>query len=156
MKVCIAKDDKYDDSMGAYTLFYLWDGEQVMVEGGIYSGLPYNTYEVNATHEQKVAASQAYMDAQKEGFNFNKHCYSGRGAYTFIGCVVELSRSRKAPNKTPLEVIAFFEGGYDSRYNHDRPEQVTVTDGENNWIVSSSCINKVIKGVKEKPFWFTE
>lgn len=152
--VCIATDDRYDDSMGSYTVFYFWDGEKVTIEGGMYSDLAFNAYEVNATLEQKVQASEWYVKNTEKGVNYNKYCYNGRGANTYIGCIVKLKRSRKAPNNVNLKVTDFFEGGYCSRYNQEVTEKVEVTDGENTWVVSSNCINEVVEGVIELPFWY--
>lgn len=149
--VCVAVDSRYDDSMGAYDVAYMFDGESVFTVGGMYSqeNVPSHT---NCTFEQKREASIKYMETAKESNNFNKYCHNGRGEYTFIGCTVSLKRSRKAPNNTPLEVVDFIEGGYNGRYNET--DKVEVTDGVSSWVVSSGCIEKVIKGVKETPFWY--
>lgn len=154
MKVCIAIDHKYDDSMGAYSVFYFWDGQNVSTKGGMYSGLAFNAFEVNATHEQVIEASAAYMETVPETYNYNKYCYGRRGCNTFIGCIVKLHRSRKAPNSTELKVTEFHEAYYCKRYNQHVPEKITVTDSVNSWTVSSNCIKEVVKGIKEKPFWY--
>ena len=154
--VCIAIDHLYDDSMGDYAVFYLWDGEKVYTEGGMYSGVRSDAYEVNATREQIAAASAAYIESAPETYNYNKYCYGRRGCNTFIGCIVKLHRSRKAPNNTDLTVVDFHEAYYCNRYNQHVPEKLTVTDGVSTWAVSSNCIKTVVKGVKEKPFWYLD
>lgn len=152
--VCIATEDRYDESMGSYTVFYLWDGERVTIEGGLYSDLSFDAYEVNATLDQKIQASKWYVENTEKGLNYNKYCYNGRGANTYIGCIVRLKGSRKATNNVNLKVTDFFEGGYCSRYNQKITEKVEVTDGENTWVVSSSCINEVVERVHDLPFWY--
>lgn len=154
--VCVAKNDLYDESMGAYSMFYLWDGEKVITRGGMYSGLSFDAYSISATLEQKIEASAAYMAAQEEGLNFNKYAYNGRGTNTYVGCEVILKRSRKAPNGVVLGVVSFSESYYCSYYNNEVGEKVVVTDGFSEWEVSVNCIDTVVKGVKEKPFWFVD
>ena len=151
-QVIVAVDDLYTDNNGAYQVAYVWDGERVSQVGGMYDS---NVYRVTATPEQiKAAAEYAKAEAEANTTNnWNKYCYNGRGAYTFINCIVTLKRSRKAPNKIPLKVIDFLESGYNARFNNHVGERIEVTDGETSWVVSSNCIDEVVKGVVKYPFW---
>lgn len=152
--VCVARDDRYSDNNGAWSELYMFDGERVWKEGSMYDHVSERS--VNATLEQIVDASAVYMNQQTEGYNYNKYCYNMRGANTFVGCIVTLSRSRKAPNNTELTVTNFHESYYDSRYNQHVSEKITISDGTSYWTVSSNCIANVVKGVKEKPFWYKD
>jgi|GEM_PF-6337785 len=151
-QVIVAVEEKYNDNNGAYQIAYLWDGERVEQAGGMYDPA---IYCVNATPEQIKAASEwAKADAEANPTkNWNKYYYGGLGANTFVGCVVTLKRSRKAPNGTPLKVINFLEAAYYTHFNKHLAERVEVTDGYNSWVVSSGCIDKVIKGVVKYPSW---
>lgn len=149
--VCIFADDRYDDSMGAYTVFTLFDGESVYTEGGIYSDLAYNHYTVTGDEAIIRQASQVWeKSAKRKNGIYNK--YAGR--LHFKGCTVTLKRSRKAPNNTPLKVIADIDGGYNSRFNTYDSDKLEVTDGVNSWIVSLGCLNEIIEGVYDFPLWY--
>ena len=148
--VVVAVDERYNDNNGAYQDVYLWDGESVTMAGGMYCS---KVYSVNCTPEQFEAAKQWQRDNTPETIPYNKYCYNRLGAQTWIGCIVKLARSRKAPNKTPLRVTAFHEAYYDTRYNNQVVEQVTVTDGQQSWTVSSNCINELVQGVKDYVYW---
>lgn len=149
-KVIVAVDECYNDNNGAYQVAYVWDGESVSTLGGMYDNTHYS---VNCT-DAEFAAAKAWQRANTpETIPFNKYCYNRLGANTFIGCIVKLARSRKAPNSVELKVTEFHESFYDSRYNQYVPERITVTDGTSSWIVSSGCINELVKGVKEYVFW---
>lgn len=68
-----------------------------------------------------------------------------------IGCTVVLSRSRKAPNKTPLKVVDFIDAHYDSRWNQHVDAKIAVdVEGVKVW-VNKSCINAIIRG--KAPYW---
>lgn len=151
-QVIVAVEEKYSDNNGNYQIAHVWNGECVTQIGGVYDS---NVYSVNATPEQFKAASEwAKANAEANPTNnWNKYCYGGRGADTFIDCIVTLKRSRKAPNKIPLKVVNFLENVYDARFNNYTGERIEVTDGYNNWVVSSGCINEVIKGHVDYPFW---
>lgn len=150
--VIVAVEEKYNENNGAYQIAHAWDGERVERVGGMYEQVMYC---VNATPDQFKAASEwAKANAEANPTNnWNKYCYNGRGAFTFIDCIVTLKRSRKAPNGTPLKVVNFLEAGYNARFNNHVAERVEVTDGESTWIVSSGCIDEVVKGVVEYPLW---
>ncbi len=156
-KVCIAKEEKYSENNGAWTIFWLFDGVDITVEGGMYAGLPYDYYRVDATREQKKAASVIYMDNQKEGNNYNKYANGGNGADTFVGCIVSLARSRKAPNKTALKVLEFNDRYYSAHFNNWVSATIDLENEATGEIfnnVSLGCIKEIIKGVKQRPFWF--
>tara|TARA_R110000850_G_scaffold17233_2_gene53196 strand:+ start:799 stop:1506 length:708 start_codon:yes stop_codon:yes gene_type:complete len=151
--VCVAVDHKYSDNNGAWTEFTFFDGVSFTSKGGMYSNIGYDSFKVNATPKQLRKASLIALERAPEGYCYNKYAGNG-GANTYVGCLVKLSRSRKAPNKTELTVLEWFDGGYNSQLNNYTPDQISVTDGVNTWVVSASCIKEVIKGVKEKPFWY--
>ena len=149
-KVCIAVSDGYDDSMGAYLVNYFFDTEskEVSTTGGIYSDEP--RARIDATKEQIIEAEKHYMEALGESHNYNKYA----GCNTYVGCIVKLKRSRKAPNKTALKVVGFHDAYYDSRFNNRVSPKVDVLlDDETTVTVNINCIDEVVKGIKEKPFW---
>lgn len=155
--VCIATEDCYNSNNGAYTIFWFFDGEKVFTKGGMYSDLSFNTYSVDATEEQIIAASTVYMEKVEETYNYNKYANNGSGTNTYIGCIVSLSRSRKAPNNIPLKVIDFSDRYYNPTFRNWVGEKVDLVNeetGEKFTDISIGCIKEVIKGIKEKPFWF--
>lgn len=153
-KVCVAIDHKHDDSMGAYSLFYMWDGKQVSTEGGMYSNMAYNHYAIDATDEQIKAASDYMRETTLESHAYNKYANGGRGAYTYVGCVVKLSRSRKAPNNVELKVVDYDDRYFNERFGTWVEAKITVKDADGvEYGVSVGCIKEVVKGVKELPFW---
>lgn len=148
--VCVAVDDKYSDNNGPYQVAYFWDGEKVEQRGGMYD---HAVYSADCTDAQLKAAAEWMIANTSESANWNKYCYGGRGANTYIGCTVKLTRSRIAPNNTPLKVIAFYESEYNGSYK--TPERVVVTDGHERWAVSSGCIKELVKGIKDVVYWAT-
>ena len=60
--VCIAINEGYCESNGAFTTFYFWDGQEVTTKGGMYSDLAYNAYQVNATLQQRLECSKQCED----------------------------------------------------------------------------------------------
>ena len=152
--VCLAVDHKYDESNGSYSVFYMWDGEKVTTEGGMYSQLAYNHYSVNATEEQIKAASDHVRETAEEGHCYAKYANGGQGAYTYVGCVVKLSRSRKAPNNVELKVVGYTDRFFNEKFGNWVEAKITVVDtmGEE-YDVSVGCIKEVVKGVKKLPFW---
>ena len=148
--IVVAVDECYNDNNGAYQIVYVWDGEKVSTTGGMYCS---DNYSVNCTSEQFEAARAWQIENTPETVPFNKYCYGGRGADTYIGCKIKLARSRKAPNKTVLTVTGFHESYYSERFNSLVPEQFTVTDGEEKWTVSTGCFAELVEGVKEYPRW---
>ncbi|QGZ16081.1 hypothetical protein Kuja_0900 [Vibrio phage vB_VchM_Kuja] len=153
-KVCVAVDHKHDDSNGAYSIFYMWDGKEVSTEGGMYSGLAYNHYSVDASEEQIKAASDYMRETAEEGYAYNRNANCFRGDYTYIGCVVKLARSRKAPNNTELEVIDYIDRFYNKKFHSWVEAKIVVQNSDGNtYYVSVGCIKEVVKGVKELPYW---
>jgi len=150
----ISVEGKYDQSMGAYDLFHVWDGERVNVIGSMYDQQARESDFDQITDENLKLAKDWIFANTEEGFAYNKYCYNRLGANTFIGCIVKLKRSRKAPNGVELRVTDFHESHYSSKFNNHVTEQVTVTDGTSSWTVSSGCIDSVVKGVKELPYWY--
>ena len=148
--VCIAIDHKYSDNNGAWTVFYFWNGQEVISKGGMYEDYAFNAFEVNATIDQKRAASIWTENNTEESLNYCNKLQ----ADTYVDCIVKLKRSRKAPNNIELKVVDFAKGGYNA-YNNYTPDQVRVVNSDNTidvW-VSASCINEVIKGAKVLPWW---
>lgn len=154
--VCVAVDHKYDDSMGSYSIFYMFDGEKVSIEGGMYSNMSFDHYTVNATDEQICEAAKVYNDSVEESNNYNKYANGGTGAYTYVGCIVKLSRSRKAPNKKELKVVAFNDRYYNDYYGNWVSETIDLLDEETGTVyqnISIGCIKEVVQGVKEEIWW---
>ena len=152
-KVCIAVSDEYDNSMGAYLINYFFDidTKEITTTGGIYSDAP--RAKIDASRDQIIEAGKHYMESLEESHNYNKYA----GCYTYVGCVVTLKRARKAPNKTPLKVTAFHDGYYDSYYNNRvQPRVDVLLDDGTTATVSINCVNDVVKGIKETPFWYIE
>lgn len=94
--VVVAVEELYDHSNGNYEIAYLWNGVQVTTAGGMYSR---ETFTVNATADQIAAAAQWTKVNTEYKPTYSKHINGGRGGFTYVGCVVTLARSRKAPNK---------------------------------------------------------
>lgn len=153
--VCVAVDHKYSDNNGAWSEFYLFDGVNVWTEGGMYSDLAYNTYEVDASHEQIVEAAKIANAKKSPTNNYNKYANNRSGAYTYVGCIVKLSRSRKAPNKRDLKVVAFHDRFFNSHFNSWVNESIDLIDEEGNRYdsVSTNCISEVVQGVIENEWW---
>lgn len=144
--VVVAVDHKYNDNDGAYSIAYVWDGEQVVphtyADG--YNKVSYTAAVKDATKEQVDAAAEWYVNVRKDT--------SVRGTRaTFIGCTVSLQRSRKAPNGVPVQVLDYVAGGYNRQYNRRDPEQIKVKAGECTYWVSTGCVKEVIKG--DSPWW---
>lgn len=150
--VVVAVEELYDHSNGNYEIAYLWDGVQVTTAGGMYSR---ETFTVNATAEQIAAAAQWTKVNTEYKPTYSKHINGGRGGFTYVGCVVTLARSRKAPNKKPLFVRSFEEGYFDEKFRCEVVDKVVVFDDETQteYTVSASCIKDVIKGTQKLPFW---
>ena len=55
--VCVGTSERYNDNNGAYTMFYMFDGETVTTEGGSMSGMSFNTYTVTSDLDLIVKAS---------------------------------------------------------------------------------------------------
>lgn len=144
--VVVATEDKYNDNDGAYHLAYVWNGETVSIVNysNGYNNVPYNAAVKDANPYQ-------VEDAVNWWINVRKDLSYRNGNPTFIGCVVTLQRSRKAPNKTPLKVINHELGGYNSYYMQHDPERVCVEhEGQAIW-VSVGCIKEVVQGAR--PWW---
>lgn len=145
--VVVAIDSKYNDNDGAYHLAYVWNGETLEVVN--YSNgrnLAFDAAVKDATPEQVAEAAGYFaankMDLSKLGFDT-----------TYIGCTVILARSRKAPNKTPLRVVNWRKGGYNSYNNQHDPERVCVAlpDSDDVAWVNVGCIKEITRGCP--PWW---
>lgn len=55
--VCVGTSERYNDNNGAYTMFYMFDGETVITEGGSMSGLKFDAYTVTSDLDLIVKAS---------------------------------------------------------------------------------------------------
>lgn len=148
--VVVSVDECYNENNGSYQVAYLWDGESVTTEGGIYCN---KLYSVDCTPEQLQSAIEWQRENTPLTIPYNKYCYNRLGAHTYIGCVVKLKRSRLAPNGVELTVTDFHESYYCQRFNQTVTEKITVTDGNESWVVSSGCIADVVRGVKEYVYW---
>lgn len=134
----LAVEELYCNSNGAFELIHVWNGEEIIIHHSR-DGFNINSA-INATPEIKAIASEWYQLNVKDT---RKH--------TYIGCTVILARSRKAPNKIPLKVLDFIEGGYDSRYNQYIDDKITVLHDDGHITINASCIKEVILGAA--PYW---
>ena len=154
--VCVATEDFYSENNGAYTIFWMFDGEHVFTVGGMYSTLAYNHYTIDATNDQIIEASLIHLQQLPETRAYNKYAIFHKGANTYIGCIVTLARSRKTPNKKPLLVINFVDRYFNNSYNVWVNEKIDLLDTETGTRfndVSVTCIKDLVKGVKHAPFW---
>ena len=55
--VCVGTSERYNDNNGAYTMFYMFDGVNLITEGGSMSGMSFNTYTVTSDLDLIVKAS---------------------------------------------------------------------------------------------------
>lgn len=138
--VVVAIDECYSDNNGAWIDVISFDTVKKTLGnlGGIYSSCWVGRYTVNASKEEIAEAAEVYAA-------------SGLIGSKYVGCIVELKRSKKAPNGVPLKIMDYDKGGYDGRYGCKNPERIAVdVDGIRVW-VGKSCIEKVIKG--SYPWW---
>lgn len=145
--VVVAVDHKYNDNDGAYSIAVVWDGSVAVSHNysNGYNGVKFDAAVKDATDEQVKAAAEWYINTYKDISEDH------RGNPTFIGCTVTLSRSRKAPNKTPLKVTKYAAGGYNKRYGcWDQPKVCVDVQGQPVW-VSVGCISEVLQG--DTPWW---
>lgn len=141
--VVVARDDLYSDNNGPYTLAYIWDGAVLRVENCAngYDGFGHTDIVVDATAEQIQAAAEFYQ------MNFND---TNKG--TYIGCIVKLKRSRKAPNNVELHVVGSVASSYDNVYMRRIDAKIKVRIDENTYAwVNRSCIDEVVQ--TRWPFW---
>lgn len=140
----VAVDHLHCDSNGAYSVAFVYDRKAQTVTTEVFAdchGGSYNDAVVDATREEIEAAAEA----------FRKHRPTKRvgGTLSYNGCEVTLSRSRKAPNKIPLQVI----NTYDRYFNGICYVSASVDVLHEGKVinVSHSCVNEVIKG--PYPWW---
>lgn len=138
----LAKEECYNDNEGAYSLAYLLNDNEVIVEKYAHSrdNLHHNDVKVNASKEEIQLGAEilAVQNAKKGNYK------------NLVDCVVVLHRSRKAPNKIPLNVLGEISSHY-NEYNRFIPDQIIVDVNGVHEIVSKSCVKEVIRG--ELPFW---
>lgn len=149
--VCLNADHRYNDNNGAYTIFTLYNTEtkEIRTEGGMYSDLNYDAYHVtNDLTIVRDASKEWEATAERKQGVYNKYAQRKH----FQGCVVVLSRSRKAPNKTPLKVLKDFDGGRNGRFFEPDQILVELPEGGSQW-VNASCIAEVVQGVYDYPIW---
>lgn len=136
--VVLAIDSRFCYDNGDSEWAIIWSGSEVYSVCTLSGYVNKGEVIVDATKEQREEASAWYVD--------NKINTKG-----LIGCVVELKRSRKAPNRTPLLVTDYRESYFDNYRYRQYPEMIEVNvDGEPVW-VSASCVDNIVKGAK--PFW---
>lgn len=153
--VVVAIEQQYSDNNGAYPVLCMYDTKEdfFFFESGMYQ--PDLECSVNPENDKRrepelvAKAASAYRRqlidlAHRDGND------------TLIGCIVTLSRSRKAPNKVELKVVDYMPRMWNNAYcryddakvavlveHHEAPVQKV-------W-VSRSCVDKVILG--KAPFW---
>ncbi|MCG9575410.1 hypothetical protein L1D14_04085 [Vibrio tubiashii] len=146
-EVVVGIDHRYNDNDGAYSIAHIWTGN------GIRQVNYANGYNNGSFQDAEINASQSQIDAAADWYINNVKDLSYRdGSYTYLGCVVLLARSRKAPNNQPLKVCGYLKGGYSEKYGHwvNDSIQVEICDNNFTW-VSTGCIKKIVKSAP--PFW---
>lgn len=139
--VVVNVEEKYSDNNGAYDVVSYWDGETITIETfNGYTDKP--TPSVNATSEQKHEAALWYKA------NIKKEVSKAFGEKFIVG------GSRKVSKGTIVTLVAYNEGGYDSRFNNYVQDSVTVQleDGSTQTI-SPNCLKTWVEGVF--PYWYS-
>lgn len=144
--VVVAIDEKFNDEHGPWSEAWIYDpqGNELLVVGGPYEDLEPGI-RANCTAEQREAAAKAYAYGPCKNVN------RVNGRATFVGCVVVLKGSRKAPNKVQVDVLDYRPGGYNPQYMRHDPEQVKVRWGDQTAWVSTGCVHEVVRG--RYPWW---
>ena len=138
----IAVEELYCDSNGAFDVLHVCDDAGVM-DFITLRGNDVAPSMERATTEQKKKAADYYI----------QNCLDINTKYGHIGCTVVLSRSRKAPNNTPLEVVDFIDAYYDRCYANRVDAKIAVIVNDSKVWVNKSCIKTIIKG--KAPYWFS-
>ncbi len=145
-EVVVAIEHLHDDSNGAFSLATVWDGSSLreISYANAYNRGSFDDAEVNANTEQKRAASVWYVENKEDIKMIGNHA-------SYIGCKVVLSRSRKAPNGTPLLVVNFSAGGYNEQFRCHEPSKIAVETEDSIVWVSASTIKSVVEYAA--PWW---
>lgn len=146
--VVVAIEHKYNDNDGAYSVAWVWDGETLTNESYAngYNNMAFDAAEVDASPEQIKLAAEAFAMGKLDMSRGHFSQYN-----TYIGCVVKLKRSRKAPNNVELMVVDHTDAYYDRTWNRHVDAQIAVmVEGVKVW-VSKACVNEVVKGAY--PWW---
>lgn len=127
--VVVAINEGYTDNNGSTSTAVWWNGVAIHNEcyADGYNGGSFDDRRVNASHEQIKAAADEYQRTSGDICN-----------RTYIGCVVKLTRARKAPNRTPLEVVDHQAPKY--RQN----ERICVEAPIGRMWVSIGCVESVV------------
>ena len=145
--VLLSVDERYSDDAGAYIVLHVMhpDTLEVTTIGGAYDSIERHQIKgmTLASEAQRQVAAEIYANSCRD-------LCAKQGHALYIGCMVVLARSRKAPNKTPLKVVDHKDRRWNG-YNYD-PEQVKVElpDGSMVW-VGYSCIVSAVRG--KLPYW---
>lgn len=147
-KVIVGINEYYSDNNGAWEVIVLWDGTSVSLAGSCYEIVsrdiaPWGTKEQIAAAAEWVANN--CIDVGYKGY---------LGVNTYIGCVVELKRSKAAPNGVPLTVVDYIPETYSEFLGCKISAKIVVDVNGKLVKVSPNCVNKVIKG--RYPHWKPE
>lgn len=135
-EVVVALSEGHCPSNGPFNKAIIFNGGEVWEH--VYLGNHNNDGEarVNCTPEQFQSAVKVWRETHRE---------------IEAGSVVILERSRKAPNREPLEILAIRDAYYNGFGHHNTPAQIEVAvDGHGVW-VNRSCAKEVILG--PSPRW---
>lgn len=144
-KVIVAINEYYSDNNGAWEVAVLWDGTSISFAGSCYEVIP-NNFAPWGSKEDKLAAAEWFAN-NKLDVGYKDYL----GVNTYIGCVVELKRSKAAPNGVPLTVVDYIPETYSEFLGHKISAKVVVDVNGKLVKVSPNCVNNVIKG--RYPHW---
>ena len=144
-EVIIVEEHRFTQDWGNYSVLWIWNTSAKTLRSETINGnSPYHlcdfTDMIDNNLEYLKAAAENYRLHFKD---IQRSNYVGNNEPTYIGCEVILKRARKAPNKIPLTVINFYQGGWDGRYYQS--SEAALKDA------GTSCIIEVIKGAS--PYW---
>lgn len=130
-------DERYNDNDGPFFDAYVLDNDEVHKVTVRHQYHPlYGASSDLISWDLREKANEIYKSKNKD---------TNKGIY--VGCIVKLARSRKAPNGVELEVVGYTQRHFNHRLNRYIDETITVTDGESKWSVSIGCIKEVVKGI---------
>lgn len=151
-EVIVGVDEKHNDNNGAFCLVWLFDEQANCLRRVTVSGTKYPEY-LGATFD--VVDNAEIISKAREAYRKTEKDCSYRvsiGTETYTDCLVVLKRSRKAPNKTPLRVIGYKEGGFNNCFGTYETPQIQVKDAKGVlYLTSVKTISEVLEG--KNPCW---
>ena len=139
--VVVAIDQKYNDNNGPSACAIVWDGESID-----YQPLQrYDEVAINASCDQIDAASKHFQLFERYVPN------DANGHSTYVGCTVNLHRSRKAPNGVPVEVVNLQGTYFHETFRCHMPPKIQIKHEEQTHWISIGCIKYILQYAK--PWW---